>query len=356
MGEANDAKGIPRSIVSSTPLLVLVAFAIASSSFGLSYVLVNSHVHGWEISLNHESEYSIQKKFFSNLDPGEKKGFILGTSQIQALNSSYIQQYLHVHGKNFKIYNLSVPSDKPVKRLSTLDMLISSRPDFVVYEISDIDFLNLKQSDSLLNETAIAPLLPDPQFAIHSLALKTQVGLHIDMPISPKFRFFSLIGDDIASPDPLPIPVVANTTRDPNLPFSNVSPGHQQQIFSDTHLSDLKGKEYYYNVNDITPAPINENALAVIDIVKRLQENHIKVIIFIAPSHRYHIEDMGEKRVSQFNSVVGYISSQTGIHIYDLYDKYEDLPIFYDLIHVAMNKDAIIYSQDISKIILGELQ
>jgi hypothetical protein len=48
------------------------------------------------------------------------------------------------------------------------------------------------------------------------------------------------------------------------------------------------------------------------------------------------------------------LQSKYGISVYDLTDKYADLPIFVNTDHVAYNKQSAIYSQDIAKMILNQ--
>lgn len=331
----------------STSLLVLVSFVIASSAFGILYFLVNSHIQGWSI-LPNDNSYAKQKNFYASLDPKEKKGFIIGSSLIIPLNATYIQQYLSTNNQNYKIYNLSIPGDKPTSRWDTIDMIISSHPDFIVYEISDIDFTNWNSDYILQQNLSTIPVIKQSTIDFY-LELETLFGFHTYYLHSPKVSFLTFIGQCIS----------CMTSNDVNtyLPLSNYPfTDIPNSIFKVSDNDQLRTKMNLEEIGDIDSAPINENAIIFNKIVKKIHENNIKLVVFTAPVSRYHLDHMGNDRIKAFHSVIDHISSQSNIHIYQFFDKYADLPIFTDLIHVSFNQDCNIYCQDISKIILKEIE
>ncbi|MGI0045947.1 MAG: hypothetical protein ACREBB_01980 [Nitrosotalea sp.] len=318
--------------------------------FGILYVLTNSHIQGWSI-LPNDDEYTKQKNFYASLNPNEKKIFLIGSSQIYALNTTYIHQYLIENNQNYTIYNLAVAGDKPISRLDTIDMLISSHPDLVVYEISDRDFANWNSPDSFQDNQPIIPILPDPQSIFkYSLGLNTLLSFNHGLTSSPKVSFLSSIGVRV-SPDSFQNVSTNAQNPYPNLPFSKIS-----GYFEIENDNELRSNQLGEAISNIDPAPINENALVMNEIIKKLHDNNIKITVFSAPEQRYHLENMGNDRIRAFDLVIKYISSQSNIHIYNFFDKYADLPIFADLIHVAVNNNSSIYSQDISEIILKEIE
>lgn len=343
-------------ILSSVPLYVLVSFIVASSLFGILFILTNSHIQGWSILPNY-NEYTMQKNFYASLDPNEKKGFLIGSSQIWALNSTEIHQYLAQNNQNYTIYNLGLTSDTPESRFNTIDMIISSHPDFVAYGISDRDFWNAityYSADYLFRNQPIVPILPDPQSLFkYSLKLNTLLDFHTDLLRSPKSAFLMYIGDYVIIP-PSQMLNDFNSSHSNTLPFTGTADPNFSKVRNDTDL--LKTTLAHTDVFDFDPGPINQNALLMIEMIKKLQENHIKVIVFTVPQQRYHLEDMGSDRIRTFDAVLDYISSQSGIGIYQFYDKYQNLTIFSDPIHVAVNKTSIVYSQDIAKTILKEIE
>ena len=80
------------------------------------------------------------KEFYSNLNSDKKQIFILGSSQVVAVNATHIDNYLSKSGYDYNIYNLATISDTPKLRLQTLDMIISSNPEIILYGIGPRDF------------------------------------------------------------------------------------------------------------------------------------------------------------------------------------------------------------------------
>jgi len=53
-------------------------------------------------------DVSNQKFSFAGADSGEKRVFLLGSSYVERLNSSYIKQYLSENGlQQFQVYNIA---------------------------------------------------------------------------------------------------------------------------------------------------------------------------------------------------------------------------------------------------------
>jgi len=87
----------------------------------------------------------------------------------------------------------------------------------------------------------------------------------------------------------------------------------------------------------------------------KLQENKIHVIIFTTPYSIVYLDKIPEHEKVNFNLLLENLKNSTGVRIYDLQSKYQDLPIWADVDHVAYHKISQIYSQDVAKIILNEL-
>ena len=59
--------------------------------------------------------------------------------------------------------------------------------------------------------------------------------------------------------------------------------------------------------------------------------------------------------MENFQKMLNNISNEFGIPVYFLHDKYADLDIWRETLHIAVHPDAKIYTDDISKIILKEI-
>ena len=87
-------------------------------------------------------------EFYSqNFNSEHKQIFIIGSSQVVAINSINIQNYLKSSGYgNYDVYNLAVISDTPYSRLNTIDQIISAKPILILYGIADRDFTLINKS------------------------------------------------------------------------------------------------------------------------------------------------------------------------------------------------------------------
>ena len=67
-------------------------------------------------------------------------------------------------------------------------------------------------------------------------------------------------------------------------------------------------------------------------------------------------ESISEESRKHFNPILEKISSNLGIKIVNYNEKYSDMNIWRDLSHIAYNQNAIIFSEDISKMIIKEIE
>lgn len=91
-------------------------------------------------------------------------------------------------------------------------------------------------------------------------------------------------------------------------------------------------------------------------MINNLKMNGINVVLFTTPLHKIYLDELPNSEKQTFDEILERIKKGTNVKIYDLTDKYSDLPIWTNISHVAYNKNATIYSEDIAKIILGEIE
>ena len=70
-----------------------------------------------------------------------KKIFIIGSSSVYAIDTTYINEQLALNEKNYQVYNLADMSDTPRKRLASIQNIISNEPDIVVYGLGMLEFV-----------------------------------------------------------------------------------------------------------------------------------------------------------------------------------------------------------------------
>jgi len=109
-----------------------------------------------------------QEKFYlQDFSSYHKKIFLLGTSHVMPLNSTFIQEKISSEKNDFLVYNLSIGSSEPKDRIKTLELILAAEPEIIVYGIAERDFrTNIKLDE---NKANIPSLLPDPQIFFNSI-------------------------------------------------------------------------------------------------------------------------------------------------------------------------------------------
>jgi len=98
----------------------------------------------------------------------------------------------------------------------------------------------------------------------------------------------------------------------------------------------------------------NKKIIALNQIIHKLQENDIKVILFSYP-HSKALYTFQPQDLKDFQRMLNDKSNEFAIPVYFLHEKYVDLEIWRETLHVAIHPDAQIYADDILKIILKEI-
>lgn len=328
-------------------LAVLISFVIAFAI--LSLVLFTYHHVSINNEIPNENSYFIKQKFYSQKFPNEKKIFLVGSSHMGPLNSTFIRENLHNNNQDFQVYNLAESGDRPSERLKELQMIISAKPDIVVYGIAPRDFENTYPIDNKLSEHQ--NIFPDPSTILRefSLSFKEHLGYNLDFLENPKIDTLKIISSFMRKYEIVPIfpqPKIV----DLNIPFMEYY--QDNTIIHDN--SELKKMlvEYYGSFNGILLPSENEDVIALKKIIDTLHKNNIKCILFLTPQNKMYLDTIPESEKQSFDEVLRNLSNENGEAIYSILDNYTNLQIWYDPTHVAINKNSIIYSKDIVGIIL----
>lgn len=299
-------------------LLVLIAFLI--SFFSLSVFLI------WYY--NYEGD-----EFYSENVTSQKKVFLIGSSQIGQLNATHVERYLLANNKDYKVYNLAIPGDTAKERLVSVDKIISLKPSVVVYGVGFRDFENQNLS---INEN----ILPSPNQIILNIIPK-DLKENLNIFQSPKRVIAKLL-----------LNFEKKDIIESNTPFYHL-------IFNKT-IDDKK--ELQEELNRISFTGIrtdseNENRVALKAIITKLQQNDIRVIILATPYHKSYLDILPQDYIQKFNTILNEIKTLYGVKIYSLQDEYENTDsIWADYEHVAQRSNALIYSEDVAKMILMEIE
>lgn len=288
--------------------------------------------------------FYLQDQFYSQDLKHTKKIFIVGSSETAVLNNTHINNYFKTNeGSLFDVYNLSVASDQPSARLQTIEKIIKMKPDVIIYGVGYRDFANqftlIKQKNDVLNQ-----LLPDPQSRFDSFLKHT--NSEFDLIKSPKFvteKVLDAIINNIKHNNPEQL---EETITQPKTPFYKYKKEHGQINQKITVVE---------SIGHLDIPAVNDEVIALKKIITRLQENNIKIILFTTPYSKPFFNNLNDHNRDTFEQILVDLSDEYDISIYRLHDKYQDLDVWNDYNHIAMNPASIIFTEDIEEIISKEI-
>lgn len=281
------------------------------------------------------------KSFYSQVLLG-KKVFILGSSHVYALNTTIIQNTIAQHGLEYTVYNLGQGSDDPEARLRTIDYIISQKPDIVIYGIGFRDFESSGRSTLEKPNT----VLPEPP-RLSEVITPLEERLDLSILKNPKFAMIRTINDLTRSPDK--ILAEDNLPRVyPNTPFF---PYYVKATIS-ADPSYLERTETIDKLGEILPYEKNLNVKAFKQILKKLEENNIKTIVFTTPHTKSWLAHQSDHQKQTFYSILEHISSEFDFHIYYLHNKHTEMDIWENHNHLVVSQKTNFYSEEIASMIV----
>jgi len=270
-----------------------------------------------------------------SVDSSKGKIFIVGSSNINAIDATSINEQLSNEQKNYLVYNLADQGDNPIRRAGSIDNIISHKPEFVLYGVGLWDF---QKPISHLQSHSASDFLLQPGDFFKSL-FQDNIDLYGYGPgkifISPKDRSLTSVKYILRGPD------------QPYHPFIRFDP---TPIHSNEKLVEVFG---WPENNGLDVTEENKKIIALNQIIHKLQKNDIKVILFSYP-HSKALYTFEPQDLKDFQRMLDNKSNEFDIPIYSLHEKYVDLEIWRETLHVAIHPDAQIYTDDILKIILKE--
>lgn len=273
-----------------------------------------------------------------SVDSTKGKIFIVGSSNISAINATSINEQLSNEQKNYLVYNLADQGDNPIRRAGSIDNIISHKPEFVLYGVGLWDF---QKPISHLQSHSASDFLLQPGDFFKSL-FQDNIDLYGygqgNIFISPKDRSLTSLKYILRGPD------------QPYHPFIKFEP---TSIHSNERLVEDFGIPGPNEVLDVTEE--NKKIIALNQIIHKLQKNDIKVILFSYPHSKVMYSTFQPQDLKDFQRMLNNKSNEFSIPVYFLHEKYVDLEIWRETLHVAIHPDAQIYTDDILKIILKEI-
>ncbi|MGI0056359.1 MAG: hypothetical protein ACREAK_03165 [Nitrosarchaeum sp.] len=306
-------------------------------------------VNEWyQISLSKEIMLKeLEKKFYSQkFKVDEKKIFLLGSSHTLRLTATDIQKVLSSKDSTLKIYNLGQTGDSPLKRKDSLNQIVASKPELVMYGIGFRDFEVAETKIELFSTSpeTVKNYLPDPKSLITKTVLSNNLFLVGSKFQNPKLTSLDLINNIFFKYE---TKVINPYTV---YPFSNEQ--KDKNIMTEEEITT------WVNNNKITSKEnVDKHIESLKEIIRAIKQNNIKIAIFTTPHHRIFLDAIPEDSRGHFYAVLEEISKEFDINIYYLHDKYSEIDLWADPRHVsAKHPNAKIYNNDIAKIILDELE
>ena len=273
-----------------------------------------------------------------SVDSTKDKIFIIGSSNVYAINATSINEQLSNEKKNYLVYNLADQGDNPIRRINSIDNIISHKPEFVLYGIGIWDY---EKPISKLQSYSTTDFLLQPGDFFKSL-FQDNIDLYGYGPgkifISPKDRSLTSLKYILRGPD---------QHYHPFIKFEPTSIHSNERLVEDFGIPDPN------EVLDVTEE--NKKIIALNQIIHKLQENDIKVILFSYPHSNAMYSVFQPQDLKDFQIMLNNKSSEFTIPVYFLHEKYVDLEIWRETLHIAIHSDAQIYADDILKIILKEI-
>ena len=265
----------------------------------------------------------------SSLDNTKKKIFLIGSSTVYPIDSTYLNNELSLNDKNYEMYNLADMSDTPEKRLQSLSNILSHNPDIIVYGL-DIKFFK----PSPQNELSLSELILHPKNLFKNNFNDIIDPLREKIPGSPKDRTLHTLKYILFGPQPHHHPFI-NFSETPITPISQLPPPGDDANSSRLNLSEN-----------------SKQMLSFKKLISEFKKNDIKIIVFSTP---YHKTSISENDVELFEEMLEEFSKKNSIPVYFFHEKYSEMEIWRDNIHIAINKDVQIYTNDILEILLKEM-
>ena len=274
-----------------------------------------------------------------------------------AINATQIETTIGKEFSGYEVYNLGKGSDLPKERIDSLDLIINSKPDLVLYGIGFRDtqkvptggFGTLVFTDSSIN-TQVNYLPNIHDFVEQQILAKLGFfNLDLDFLNNPKFVTLNLIKTETQKNELLQQESKIYNFVD--VPFYHPSE-HELNVVKNSvpedRIADC-GKKMEFD-----PIYKDRNLVSLVNMVDKLQENNIKVALFTVPYHRKCIDNLDAESKMQFESIVKEVANRTHTDVYFLHDAYRDLDTWYDNNHLTFQNP--FYSADIEKIIAKEIQ
>jgi len=248
---------------------------------------------------------------------------IMGGSAVGQLNSTHINKIVSEKFPEYVVYNLAYNADIPTQRLYSLESSLSTNPKIIFYGISFwslSDYYNKKTDDVLQSLFEINPK------ATTLNAIRTILG--DDTGLFPSQKY------------------VIDTTPFFSYSEDQMQINEQSRLFLDIETTI---KKVHQNPSN------SEQLVALKDTIEFFQKNNVKIVFFILPLHQSYLDIVPENDQQLFNETIENLSQKYNVKIFDLTNSYSTQDVWKDAYHVALNPNSLVYSNDVSQMIISEV-
>ncbi|HEU5221199.1 MAG TPA: pentapeptide repeat-containing protein [Candidatus Nitrosotalea sp.] len=340
---------IKTSIAASLALLI---------SFAMLFAYLNLDTTGNQVDTTYE-------KFSSAVaDSGEKRIFLIGSSYVERLNSTYIKQYLSENGlQQFQVYNIAKNgAGNPSQQSQFLGSMIASHPTVVVYGLGFRELGYLPYTNTSPKCASVGGIFSvsnnKTSFSTPSIQ---DAATYLGKIIPVQTDYFS----NIADPKHVTVDFLKSHFEEnaSDVQINNSTSGvlnenfiekRDPQFINIRNLDEIN-KPLDYTVR-VCPEDMNNELTQLSKMVSVFKKNNIKVILFVPPFSQSYLNAVGDEDVHGFLTAMEKFSNENELPLYDLHNKYVNLNIWADVQHVAQNPQVVVYSDDVAKIIFKELQ
>ncbi len=277
---------------------------------------------------------------------------LIGSSHTGVLDTDTIQKHLTDNKLEYKVYNLARSSDHPTRWADTVSYITELNPKIIFFGIEPRLFEgqpSVKQEEltalQITNIDSVTPNTKEIFDKIINPLLNNDFFTHI--PSSPKIITLQTIKYFVRD---------ANQTtvldNDSNRPFFNV--GKKIEPLVDLEIIQKDWEKRNRQFNGIDPST-NREFKALKDQIEELKNKDIQVVVFATPKSSVYINWLGVEDKKIFDQMLKELEN-SDTPVYSVFEKYADYNIWSDAIHVIQNRTGIIYSEDIAKIIIKEIE
>ena len=260
-------------------------------------------------------------------DDEKKRIFLIGGSTVYSINALYLNEKLSENEINFEVYNLADMSDTPTRRLNSIENIIDNKPEIVFYGLGYTDFekFEVKEFDPL------STFINNPNELFRS-SLEFLLGEPLEeyFPLSPKDKSLTSLKYVLRGPD------------EHYHPFMSFKQGETVDL-EQIKKYDLKPRY----VDALEVSNNDKEVLALNSIIKKLQENNIEVVLFSFPYNSIMLDNTDPNQIENFEKMLKNKQKQFDVNLFFLHDKYSNLNIWKDTLHMANNPKTIIFTEDI---------